>query len=699
MAVRPPGDERVSLRLTDWTAGDEQAANGRMTWLAVDVQADHLESLARGDPLSGVIELVWNAIDAEAEHVRVVVAESPLGGVDEVRVEDDGHGMTRADIDEEFAHLGGSWKRLASSSKHGKRVLHGAEGKGRWRAFTIGPSVRWTTVANTDSGRQRTVIDGRADRLGGFEVWEPELTDDPTGTVVKVACGQPGPSGLLGDRAPKVLTATLALHLQRYGDSLSVTYRGAKLDPATLQKRIADYDLAVPPGHGQGTVTIIEWAEDVQVKRGLFLCDASGVVLDDLQAGIQAKGFLFTAYARWDGFRELSDRLWQADTDEVLAPVVDAAKAQMREHFKLRRDESKRTIVQGWKDQQVYPYTEEPKEEPARLARDLFDVVAVTAAPAVNATEDPVARRFSLSLIREALESNPTSLRRVLTEVLQLPKESLEELNALLDQTTLTDIIAASKLIANRIDFIEALKMMAFDPEVKGKVKERSQLHRILAGETWIFGEEFNLTADDQTLTTALKQHVSLLGRDELVPPGPVLDEEGKERVVDLLLARRVEHAQNRRDHLVVELKAPTVKIGPDEITQIKKYAYTVADDSRFNMTEVKWDFVVVSTDLTDFAKKEAAQFQRDPGLLVITDDGRVRIWLKTWAQVIGDAEHRHKFVRSALQYTPGAADALAYLREVHAKFLPAAVAVPLDDGDSDGHLAVAPPPLDGPPA
>jgi hypothetical protein len=357
----------------------------------------------------------------------------------------------------------------------------------------------------------------------------------------------------------------------------------------------------------------------------------------------------------------------------------------LREHFKLRRDEKKRTIVQNWKDQQVYPYSDEPQAEPAKVTQDLFDVVAVTAAPAVNASDDPVARRFSLSLIREALENNPTSLRRVLTEVLQLPQESLDELNALLDQTTLTEIISASKLIANRLDFIEALKLMVFEPELKGKLKERSQLHRILAAETWIFGEEFNLTTDDQTLTSALKQHVGLLGRDDLAVTEPVLDEEGKLRVIDLLLARRVEQAQNRSEHLVVELKAPKVKVGPDEITQIKNYAYTVADDSRFNMTDVRWDFVVVSTDLTAFAVKEAAQLQREPGLVSVTEDGRVRVWIKTWAQVIGDAEHRHKFVQKALQYTPGAEDALAYLREVHAKFLPQGL-----DGVADGVVAAS---------
>jgi hypothetical protein len=36
------------------------------------------------------------------------------------------------------------------------------------------------------------------------------------------------------------------------------------------------------------------------------------------------------------------------------------------------------------------------------------------------------------------------------------------------------------------------------------------------------------------------------------------------------------------REHLIVELKAPKVKVGADEITQIEKYAYTVAEDERF---------------------------------------------------------------------------------------------------------------------
>jgi len=55
-----------------------------------------------------------------------------------------------------------------------------------------------------------------------------------------------------------------------------------------------------------------------------------------------------------------------------------------------------------------------------------------------------------------------------------------------------------------------------FDKELKKHVKERSQLHRILANETWVFREEYALTADDTTLTTELKAHTALLGREDL---------------------------------------------------------------------------------------------------------------------------------------------------------------------------------------
>jgi hypothetical protein len=59
----------------------------------------------------------------------------------------------------------------------------------------------------------------------------------------------------------------------------------------------------------------------------------------------------------------------------------------------------------------------------------------------------------------------------------------------------------------------------------------------------------------------------------------------GKARgIVDLMLSRAARrHRANDIEHLVVELKAPKVGIGADEITQIKRYALAVSEDERFH--------------------------------------------------------------------------------------------------------------------
>lgn len=80
---------------------------------------------------------------------------------------------------------------------------------------------------------------------------------------------------------------------------------------------------------------------------------------------------------------------------------------------------------------------------------------------------------------------------------------------------------------------------------------------------------------------------------------------------------------------------------------------------------------MVVSNELDPFAEREASQRARMPGLVSETEDGRVRVWTRTWAQIVEAARHRLKFVQQSLQYTPGRDEAIEHLRRVHAKYLP----------------------------
>src|SRR6185437_9555819 len=111
-----------------------------------------------------------------------------------------------------------------------------------------------------------------------------------------------------------------------------------------------------------------------------------------------------------------------------------------------------------------------------------------------------------------------------------------KELATLLQETTLSAIITAAKTVADRLKFITALESIVFDPETKNRLKERSQLHKILAENTWIFGEQYNLWASDKDLTRVLEKHRAILAPDVAIDaPVKVIDK--KRGIIDLMLS------------------------------------------------------------------------------------------------------------------------------------------------------------------
>ena len=177
---------------------------------------------------------------------------------------------------------------------------------------------------------------------------------------------------------------------------------------------------------------------------------------------------------------------------------------------------------------------------------------------------------------------------------------------------------------------------------------------------------------DDEDLTAVL-DHAKLLGtgRNELAPD-PVFDVDGNAAIVDLMLSRRVPTAtDDERKHLVVELKRPNQKINEDVISQIKKYAKAVAADERFKATGVEWDFVAISNDFTRDAAMEALQTGKPRGMLAEYDDPtKIRVWAKTWGQIIAEAEGRLTFYKRKLEYQANEPEALKYLKTINVDFL-----------------------------
>jgi hypothetical protein len=269
--------------------------------------------------------------------------------------------------------------------------------------------------------------------------------------------------------------------------------------------------------------------------------------------------------------------------------------------------------------------------------------------------------------------------------VLKLPKRKRQELATLLRNVSLSSIISAAKIVADRLKFLAGLEAILFDAGPKQRLKERSQLHKIIADNCWLFGEGYGLSVNDRSLTEVLRQHRLQLGGDVVIDDEPVKHVTQQRGIVDLMLSRAIrQHRANDLTHLVVELKAPKVKIDSKEITQIEGYAFSVARDERFRDVNTEWSFWALSDDYGDFA---AQKILDSSGL--IYQKGNIKIFVKSWAQVLDDNRSRLQFFQEKLEYQANKEEALEFLHERYSAFMKGVVDA-ADDVDGDDQPAVA---------
>jgi hypothetical protein len=658
--VDPSGQEGPSGLPASTNADTPPAYGG-------DVERFQVEELSRpSQPLAAVAELIWNSLDVEADIIDVVITPTPMGAVETVRVVDNGHGMTNNDALRDFRKLGGSWKKGRKRSRNNLRMLHGQKGQGRFRAFALGANAEWSSVAEGMSGLERTVIAGSL-MTSEFTISDPErLATGPPGTAVTITGARETTGPLLGPDARHWLIIRLAAYLATY-PQITIAYNGQPLDLDSILNRKVEVPLDPSLGghHGAPVVRIMEWGpEIVSHKPSLILCDENGIALHEITDAISTGGMKLTAYLTWAGFADHGHQLLLSEMGHrTLSPIISAARRALTEYVGDRLLEERQVIIHQWKARKVYPYDKAPSTPAEMRERQVFDVVAATAAEAVS--DDPRAARLLLRLLKEALEQSPGALHRVLREVLDLTVEQVADFDRLLRTTSLPAVIAATNQVTDRLVFLDDLSRLLFNDGRK-VVRERDQLHAILAnGRTWVFGEEYALVASDETLTKVLEAHLKELGDDRPVM-GPVTDVGGSTgRRVDLMLSRAVKGAAGLR-HLVVELKRPSVVLGQAELGQITNYAIAVAKDPAFKAPDVTWDFWLVGDDYDGYIEEMVHQDTRPIGVASQKHPYTVRV--RRWAEIIEENRQRLHFYRKRLEYQ--AEDDLS-IQETLDKYLP----------------------------
>ncbi len=623
---------------------------------------DFIQKIGITDPISALAELIWNSFDAGANTVEVVLRSNGTGAVQDIEIIDDGEGIAYEELAQAFGNLGNS-KKLTNKETVNGRLVHGKEGKGRFKTFSLCNKPIWVTVFKNDNEYYKHIISIDNVFSDEYDDSDPEVSPlKKTGTTVILKDILQGQNSLARDDAKIKVAKHFVLYLLNY-PGLSLVFDSRKIVIDDFIKTKKTYNL--PTGNND-KLTVIEWNERLESKQ-LHLCNEHGFCRHEIAAGVHAPGIEYSAYLQSTMIEDVynSGNLGLGDMSLDLIKLIDVAKDTIRDHIRKRLAEEAGDIVKEWKEQNIYPYSDDEPTGPIKEAeREVFDIVAIT----INEQHPTFKRndlsnkKLTLALVKQALETNPSGISKILQELLSLPKEEQDGLVELLQRTTLSSIIKASSVVADRLDAIGAFEHIIFNSNWKKTLLERTQLHRLLVHHLWIFGEGYTLDSDDESLTAILEKHIKKLGRKKIIEDVNVKTVSGINGIPDLLLSKQFTHSHELFENLVIELKRPSIKLGNTELTQIEDYAITVSEDERFDTDRYKWKFILVGNNYDRFVKAKINQ-PRFPKYCSM-DSGNVQVYVRTWADIFADAKLRYKFFSEKLEIEAKTESGMANFQE-----------------------------------
>jgi hypothetical protein len=640
------------------------------------VEKDHIESLTKAGGITAISELIWNSLDADASVIEIETKRNKLDGIESITIKDNGHGIDYSKAQDVFGRLGGSQKKLSTTSPNG-RHYHGKEGKGRYKSLALGDLVQFkSTYKNSDSFKQFTItLDRNHLSYSDFS----DLKTLPKGT------GESGFEVLIQNvnlehateaievKNRKDIEQKFASYWINYPD-FSISFNGNKLEFESLIKNtdLVDFLIEKEDLSYKFDIKVIEWNFDI--KKKTYLCNTKGVPFKEINLGIRStipiSIFIQSVYIE-KLHRE--NTLDLQEMDEIVQLAHDKAKAFAREYVRIRLHQYSGEFIKGLKEKGLYPYTEKADSLIEESKRQVFDIVALQVNEYLPDFEDQQdkSKKFTLTLIKEALEKDSNALRKILTEVIELPDEKREELVEILEETSLSSVIDTMTEIKNRLKFLNGLEELIYNKEENKNVLERKHLHKIITNETWIFGDEYTYGVDDVTLKTVLKEYLKHLGRDDFEETISTEENDELQIIPDVCLWRQFpQGVPGHKTNLIIELKKPRVDAGPDELSQIKLYASRVSRDRRFPKEKTKWKFLLVTKDIKSDIEYELEQTDRRYGHVLASD--LVDVHVLTWGHIISEARTRFEYIKEKLNLNLMDNEKnLEYLKTKYREYLP----------------------------
>src|SRR2546425_6450583 len=151
---------------------------------------------------------------------------------------------------------------------------------------------------------------------------------------------------------------------------------------------------------------------------------------------------------------------------------------------RYRNKQGKRFIEQA-RQSSSYPYRRIPKDSVAVVEQAVYDVTLEKLNESVRIDRMNGKQQAVIFKLWQRAITNENFLP-ILHDLLDLKDEDVEKFRQVLEHTKLDSIIRLASEVTNRLRFLDVLQELVYG-EKSERVKERTQLHRIIEAHCWMF--------------------------------------------------------------------------------------------------------------------------------------------------------------------------------------------------------------------
>lgn len=340
--------------------------------------------------------------------------------------------------------------------------------------------------------------------------------------------------------------------------------------------------------------------------------------------------------------------------DESVTHFTAFIKDKLNHFFKEKNKEFDDFTIK-LKNDQYYPY-KESNSVTSNSKVVLFDKLAYLVEEKYNLINQNIRlREIVYPLIDRTIISG--ELDNILKVILRLDKKYIKQFNELLERSELEDIIEFSEKVSRKLEDLELLEKLTYS-EVSKNILERKGLHKFLEKMLWVFGEQYNETTrllSDKNLENNLTEL-----REQLLKYKPSKTDDNINEVndpklksiTDLFLYNDRIIDEDRREVLIVELKAPRVKISQVELNQVMGYALEI-ERRPFYSENIKFHILLISSDINSATRsvlKGTRKGKDSPYYYWENENGNIKISVLRWSDLIENNKRKLKYLSGVLK-------------------------------------------------